>query len=167
MNQLTFRFATIEDAKIIFDLSNDSSVRANSFNKESLVMENHVAWLKSKIDDFENIIMLFFKENDFVGQIKFNKINLTQANMSISVASNYRGKGLSNEMYDSSLEFMFETRKDIESLVGFILPDNIANIKAATKAGYVYVDDKNIEGEIYHTYKMTRESRKKAKNENK
>jgi len=113
MKQLTFRFATIEDAKIIFDLSNDSSVRANSFNKESLVMENHVAWLKSKIDDFENIIMLFFKENDFVGQIKFNKINLTQANMSISVASNYRGKGLSNEMYDSSLEFMFETRKDI------------------------------------------------------
>jgi len=29
------------------------------------------------------------------------------------------------------------------------------------------VDDKNLEGEIYHTYKMTRESRKKAKNENK
>ena len=167
MKQLTFRLATIKDAQIIFDLSNDLSVRANSFNKESLEWENHVNWLKSKIDDFEYIIILFFNEDDFVCQVKFNKINLSQANMSISVSKNYRGKGLSNEMYDSSLDFMFKTRIDIESLVGFILPDNIANIKAATKAGYVYVEDQNLDGEIYHTYKMTRESREKAKNENK
>lgn len=167
MKQLTFRLATMDDAQIIFDLSNESSVRANSFNKESLVFKNHVNWLKSKIDDYEYIVILFFKENFFVGQVKFNKINLLQANMSISIASNFRGKGLSNEMYDSSLDYMFETRKDIESLVGFILPANIVNIKVATKAGYVYVDDQNLLGEIFHTYKMTRESRKKAKNENK
>jgi UDP-2,4-diacetamido-2,4,6-trideoxy-beta-L-altropyranose hydrolase len=163
MKQLSFRLATMDDAQIIFDLSNDPAVRANSFNKESLDWENHISWLKNKLEDSNYIIILFFLENDFVGQVKFNKINDDQANMSMSIREKYRGKGLSNEMYDSSLDFMFDTRADIVSLVGYILPDNIANIKAATKSGYVYVDDQYMHGDLYHTYRMTRESRADTK----
>jgi UDP-2,4-diacetamido-2,4,6-trideoxy-beta-L-altropyranose hydrolase len=163
MAQLTYRLATMEDAKIIFDLSNEKLARANSFNKEEIKWENHVAWLSKKLVDSGYIILLYFLEKEFVGQVKFEKINEKQANMSMSIREMFRGKGYSDQMYDDSLEYLFGNRPDIESLVGFILPNNIPNIKGATKAGYVYVEDKLINGENYHTYIMTKESRKKAK----
>ena len=40
---------TSEDCNLIYNLSNDPLVRANSFNSEPIIYENHVKWFNKVI----------------------------------------------------------------------------------------------------------------------
>lgn len=53
---------TTQDCSLIYNLSNDPLVRANSFISEPIIYENHVKWFNKVINDSN----IFFSQNRIV-----------------------------------------------------------------------------------------------------
>lgn len=150
---LQVREATLEDSKLIFNLSNDPFVRKNSINQEEIKWEKHLSWLKGKINDCNYIILLFFHKELLVGQVKFEIINEI-AFISISITSNFRGKGLAKTLLKESVEKIKTHNNNIKKLIALIKPENKASIISFKKLGFVFIEEEAIKKVNYNKYKL-------------
>ena len=55
------RAVTAEDAKTLFDWTNDPVTRQNSFQSKPVLWEEHIAWLQRKLED-ENCFFFILTE---------------------------------------------------------------------------------------------------------
>ncbi len=151
-----FRNAGPEDAKIVFDLSNDPIVRANSINVNEIKWDEHLSWFERKINDVNHIFLLCFtKESEFIGQIRF-KLDADKPNVSISIIEKFRGKGLSAKILNSACKDVFNNNNKVENLYAYIRPNNTPSINAFLKAGFIYNSSQRINGEMFNLYELTR-----------
>lgn len=129
--------ATIEDMKDVFDLSNDELVRANSFNPEKIQWEDHQKWYKNKIND-KNCSYYLIKdfENNLISQVRLDKINASEGNISISVSARYRGKGYGAKVLQAvSKKIIYE--QYTKKINAYIKNENAASKSVFEKAGFV------------------------------
>ena len=135
---LTYRKAILTDCDLYFEWVNDPEVRANSFNSAFITKEEHVNWFNDALDNPEYSLFVFQDEQgNYVGQVRFEKINSLEAEISVSVAAAHRGNGISKEMLKTSSDAFLQEN------VGFIIIANIkknntSSIHAFEKAGFVY-----------------------------
>lgn len=161
MIHLTFREAKFQDAKQIYQLSNDKDVRENSINSNLIEWESHVKWLENKLKDTNYKILLFFCENHFVGQIKY-EIDGKVAVISISLVSEFRGLGLTKEMFSLSFEFLFNT-SDVVTIYALIKSNNLSSIKSFKKVGFNPVAKLLINNEDYVKYNLKKSDYENSK----
>ena len=135
---LTYRKAILSDCDLYFEWVNDPEVRANSFNSAFITKEEHVNWFNDALNNPEYSLFVFQDEQgNYVGQVRFEKINSLEAEISVSVAAAHRGNGISKEMLKTSSDAF------LQESVGFIIIANIkknntSSIHAFEKAGFVY-----------------------------
>jgi len=151
MSNIVLREATFDDAKIIFDLSNDEQVRANSIKKNLIEWQNHLKWLKIRLTDDNYKIFLFFFENNFIGQVKF-EISPPEAIISISIHNDFRGKGLSAIILKRAIECFLRKNNAIKSIFALIRPENVSSIKSFSKTGFVYSKNELINQEQFFKF---------------
>lgn len=68
---ITCRQATIEDAKLVFDWSNDPETRKNSFNSEPIEWDGHLSWFEQRLKQ-EDMILIFEAESIPIGMVRFS-----------------------------------------------------------------------------------------------
>lgn len=158
IKKLSMRSATINDARIIFELSNDYIVRANSINQNSIIWEDHLIWLNKKIIDDNYFIFLFFIENNFIGQVKFEIKNLEEATISISIEKSCRGRGLAGILLMRGIQRIYEEKKNIKRIDAYIKPNNIASLKSFIKAGFLYDATVKINNVMFNKYSYIRKN---------
>ncbi|MFA7418651.1 MAG: GNAT family N-acetyltransferase [Melioribacteraceae bacterium] len=152
------RNATIEDAKLIFDLSNESIVRENSINQNKILWEDHLRWLPGKLaDDSCFYLLTFSAENLFIGQIRFD-ICETEAIVGISITKEFRGKGLSTDLLKHSAELLFANYQHVGFVTAKINKSNEASVITFTKAGYIYYNKESINNNDFLVFKLVREN---------
>lgn len=96
---------TTSDCNLIFSLSNDSLVRANSFNTKPIEYADHCKWFEKAVADKNTLFFLLFadeSEKDFVGQIRFNRESETSTEcvISLSITEQFRGKHIAGEFLE-------------------------------------------------------------------
>ncbi len=156
--QFYLRLATLEDAKLIFDLSNESLVRENSINQSKILWEDHLKWLPGKIaDDSCFYLLAFSAENLFVGQIRFD-ICETEAIVGISITKEFRGKGLSTDLLIHSAELLFTNYPHVTFITAKINKSNEASLTTFIKAGYVYSSKELINNNEFLVFKLVRKN---------
>lgn len=131
------KLAKIEDMKEVFELSNDNLVRSNSFNQKKIDWEDHKIWFKNKIKD-KNCIFYLVKntDNNLISQIRIDKINPNEGDISISIAPLFRGKGYGANILKLVSEKV-TSEKNIKKINAYIKNENIASKKMFEKAGYI------------------------------
>lgn len=139
LENIIIREASLNDAKILFELSNDDRVRENSINTDKIEWENHVNWLKGKIISSNYYIYLFFYEKNFIGQVKF-EIEDKEAIVSISIVFEYRGKKLAVPMLQKGIECISNSAKNVKKIIAYIKPENQSSIKSFNNAGFHFHD---------------------------
>jgi len=147
-DNLYLRNADFEDALDIFNLSNDETVRNNSFNPEKIEWDHHSNWLKEKLKD-KNCLFLIVSDNSgkFYGQVRFVVESETkEATINISLAREIRGFGLSSLLIEKSVDKLLEVRKDIKLVKAFIKESNVASIRSFEKANFKFLRKVRIKG---------------------
>jgi len=157
IKNIFFREATLNDAEILFQLSNEDSVRANSINKNKIKWDNHVNWLKEKFASENYSIFLFFYENEFLGQVKFESQN-HELIISLCITEKFRGKKLAVPILKKGIEKIFEKNKIAEKVIAYIRPENYASIKSFTNVGFVFSELVEINEDQFNKYLLLRES---------
>lgn len=142
---LSFRKATLADSKLYFDWANDSSVRAQSYNSNTIDFESHKKWFESKVQDDSYSFLLFQNEEKLnVGQIRIQKENEMEALIGISIAAEHRGKGLAKEMLFLASDFFLENNKGY-LINAYIKEQNRSSKQAFEKAGFTFENIINYE----------------------
>jgi spore coat polysaccharide biosynthesis predicted glycosyltransferase SpsG/RimJ/RimL family protein N-acetyltransferase len=148
-NLFYIRFADITDSKIVFDLSNDPSVRSQSINPSSITWESHQEWFAKTINDNNYFFFLAFdKKNDLIGQIRF-QVEKENAIVSISIKSEYRGKGLSKKILADTCSRVFSLSLTVKKIIAYILPDNSPSINGFKSAGFILAGNEPINEKIF------------------
>jgi UDP-2,4-diacetamido-2,4,6-trideoxy-beta-L-altropyranose hydrolase len=154
MSELKFRLAAADDVHLLFEWANDDLVRANSYNQQSIVFENHAKWFSEKLKDPSALFLIFLDKNEFpVGQVRY-QINDKEAVVGILIDKMHRGKGYASKMLSMAADYFHMLYPDIE-IHAFVKVTNIASYQAFIKAGY------NLKGKLL--YNNTDESFKLVK----
>ncbi len=128
---LKYRYASKEDIKKIFDLSNDPDVREKSENKNLITWEEHVSWFNQRI---ENKKFPFFivenEQNQFIGQVRFEPKG-SETVISISLTKEFRSQGFGTQIIKESIK-----KAGYTNVIAYINTSNIPSVKSFEKAGF-------------------------------
>ena len=92
------RKATYKDCETLFKWVNDYDVRKNSFNTESISIDNHIKWFKKKLLDKNcTIFIVHDNKGNYIGQVRIDK-EVDRGLIDYSIDSIYRGQGLGKEI---------------------------------------------------------------------
>lgn len=132
--EIGIRGATINDADILFDWINDSETRENSFNSGTIDWNDHIQWLKIKLDDPASKIYILKYNEIPVGVVRF-EINETTI-IGITVAPDHRGMGLGAEILKTACNTFWENHAD--SILAYIKKGNVASQRVFEKSGFTF-----------------------------
>lgn len=140
MIPITLRRATQEDADFLLALRNDDAVRQNSFHKEPVSAEDHVAWLRHVLaDDRRTLWIAVNAENgDPVGQLRLDDEGDPGYEISYSVAPGYRGQHVGTAMIGVLMQSLASPGGDVR-VFARVLPENFASQSIFLHNGFVLV----------------------------
>lgn len=148
---ISFRKAKMEDLLEVYDWSNDSLVRQNSYDSLEIQIEDHKKWFSKKIEDKNTLFLIALVNNRPAGIVRYE----AEANFSvigILVSKEFRGQSLASEILKESAKLYFKQFN--LPVLAYIKKDNKASVKAFEKARYTYFKDEIIKGCISFVYKL-------------
>lgn len=155
-NGFYFRNAIESDSEIVYKLSNDSTVRQNSINIQPIGWEEHQHWFSKKVDQNDyRFYLVFDKKDSFIGQIRFELMN-SSAVTSISISSEFRGKGLSKKIIKEACIKIFSEIHSLKNIIAYIRPENNVSINSFLSSGFILSGDETINGHIFMKYILER-----------
>lgn len=129
------REATEKDMELLFRWANDGKVRENSFSEKSISWEDHKQWFESILYDDQIRQYIFMIDGEDVGQIRI-RLEGRIAEISYSVAAEYRCMGYAKRMVSSLTKEVKEHFPQIKYLKAQVKPGNIASKRVFTDLGY-------------------------------
>lgn len=139
-SNISLRLATMCDAELLFEWSNDSETRENSFNSKTITFDEHIAWLKSKLDSTNSFIYMIEHMQDPIAVVRCDKNKETV--IGINVAPQARGKGYASACIKLACEQIKLQYSD--SILAYIKVENIASVKSFKKAGFVLLKESSV-----------------------
>lgn len=144
---VTVRPATIDDADLLLEWSNDPDTRAASFRSDPISHATHLRWLDGRLADPNARIFVGLAEDGRpIGVVRFERLALGgPAEVGISVAPRARGLGRSVPLLRAGLE---AARRELAptGFVAHIRPDNTRSIALFSRAGFVRVGEVDVAG---------------------
>lgn len=137
----TISKAGIEDLMDVFDLANDPVVRESSFIQEKILLENHRKWFLQSINDPECFFyVLRERENsEFIGSLRFNKIEDQSLLISIQIVKKYRGIGIAKSAIMSCINVIPKQNHKLLAITAHIKKSNTLSQKAFLKLGFEHI----------------------------
>lgn len=133
---------TEKDCNLVFALSNDPIVRANSFSTERIEYANHVNWYKKTLNNRDILFFLVFDGDDFVGQIRFKRKSGQDEEcvISLSISSPFRGKGIAKNFLGLGIQELKKSWHEIKEVTAEVKDENSASNKLFESAGFKAVE---------------------------
>lgn len=124
------REASIHDAILLFDWVNDKDVRLNSINQATIIWDNHLKWLESRLNIKDTFIYILSDGEINYGQIRIDKDNNWWV-INYSIDVNYRGKGFGSLI----VNLLIEKCKNF-NFKAFVKKSNLSSIHVFVKLGF-------------------------------
>ena len=136
------RKAELSDSKIIFEWRNDQLTRAMSHSTDIVDWEGHNNLFASSLKNKHRLLLLCEDENDFnkIAVVRFD-VESSRALVSINLAPNMRGKGLSKQCLREALTSFKNEFPQVIALDAEIKLRNIASQRLFESVGFFNVRD--------------------------
>jgi len=144
---LNLRVAAVKDIDDLYEWANDPNTRKNSYNQKKIDYTSHVEWFQHKLNSPDCEFLIFENEiNEKLGFVRFDRAKENTWIISINVAPEQRGKGYSVELLRKGSTYLAEKHAEV-LIKAFIKEVNIASKIVFERAGFVKIEEKNINGE--------------------
>lgn len=144
INILKLRRASLADLDATFAWASDDRIRQYSFSKNRITKENHTSWFTAKLQD-ENCHYFILEDliGNSLGSIRIDITN-QEGLISYLLDATYHGRGLGKVIMSLLEDYVIEKKMEIDTLVGYVMTENISSIKIFEKLGYKKVVENNI-----------------------
>ncbi len=136
---LQIKKASEKEVELVFQLSNDPEVRALSFNQKPIEFQEHVNWYTKKIKDEKSLLLIGFVQDQFVGQLRFDILDMQNAYVGISITQAFRGRGISELLMQKGIEALKKQQPEIKTIIAYIKEENVGSQKYFAKCGFQFV----------------------------
>lgn len=144
-HRLRLRPVRLEDCQLLWQWSNEPVVRAASFNSEPISWEAHIEWFNSKLNNPDWYCYIFYNEKGLpIGQVRVDTMGY-EAEISISISSDFHGSGYGAEAIHLASEQLFRDTA-VKRINAYIKQENTASILAFTKANYKEIGVEIVKG---------------------
>jgi UDP-2,4-diacetamido-2,4,6-trideoxy-beta-L-altropyranose hydrolase len=143
---LRLRRVEERDCRLLWEWANDPAVRAASFSSEYIPWKHHQDWFGAKLADPNSVLYLAANpDNVLVGQVRY-QVEGPRAQLSVSLASEFRGKGYGNRIIAMATVELFRTT-NVTTIDAYVKPTNEASIQLFLGAGFKQQDTQTIHGQ--------------------
>ena len=143
---LRLRRVEERDSRLLWEWANDPAVRAASFSSEFIPWERHQDWFGAKLADPNAVLYLATNpENVLIGQVRY-QLDGPGAQLSVSLAPEFRGKGYSHTIIAMATEELFRTT-NVTTIDAYVKPTNEASLRLFRRAGFKQEDNRVIHGQ--------------------
>ena len=133
--EFTLRLAEEKDIENIFNLSNDPTVRLNSFHTEIIKWDEHVKWFHNKLAASDSFFYVLEFNNNFAGYLRLDKDRANEWIITIHIVKSFRGKGLGTY----ALKQLQKIHSD-KILIAYIKKENLHSQKLFQKADFATIE---------------------------
>ncbi|AOY84370.1 UDP-2,4-diacetamido-2,4,6-trideoxy-beta-L-altropyranose hydrolase [Moorena producens JHB] len=143
--KLRLRAVGKDDCELLWRWANDPEVRASAFSSTSIPWQEHVQWFTRKLQDSNcHILIALNRQDNPIGQIRFDIQDSQQAEIDISLDKSKRGLGFGSEMIKLAVNQIFSCTS-VQAVHAFIKPNNYPSIKAFEKAQFRKAEEKIVQ----------------------
>jgi UDP-2,4-diacetamido-2,4,6-trideoxy-beta-L-altropyranose hydrolase len=143
---LRLRRAEESDCRLLWEWANDPVVRAASFSSEYIPWEHHQDWFGAKLADPNAVLYLAANpDNVSIGQVRY-QVQGPRAQLSVSLAPEFRGKGYGNRIIAMATEELFRTT-NVATIDAYVKPANEPSLQLFLRAGFKQQDAQTIHGQ--------------------
>jgi len=129
------RVAEKSDIDLLFEWTNDPTVRRNSFKSDPISYEDHKRWFEQIMADDMALQYILMEDEVPVGQIRLN-IEKGSAEIGYSIAAEYRGKGYGHRILHMIEEEVKKHYPEIKVLIAKVKPENTVSKKLFESENY-------------------------------
>ncbi|MBB5830909.1 bifunctional UDP-2,4-diacetamido-2,4,6-trideoxy-beta-L-altropyranose hydrolase/GNAT family N-acetyltransferase [Brachybacterium aquaticum] len=133
---VTARPATAEDSSLLLRWRNDPQTREVSRSTERVSWDSHTGWYRRVLEDPRRELYVVERDGTPVGTVRFDALEDTEWEVSITLAPESRGHGLSRPVLAAG-EAAFDQRHPGALVVASVLPGNVPSQRLFARAGYV------------------------------
>lgn len=134
-HRIRMRTAGSGDVRVFWEWANEKMVRVNSFCREAIPWEEHVAWFFRKLESPDSLLFVALDMDDVpMGQIRFD-LKADEAELHYSLDAKARGKGYGPEIVDRGIAALLEKRA-IYRIHALVKSDNDPSIRSLMRAGF-------------------------------
>jgi RimJ/RimL family protein N-acetyltransferase len=138
-SQIKYEEASLKHAKLLFDWTNEKTVRINSLNTESIKWEDHLRWFNEKLDNPYSHIFIYYLNSKPIGQVRLD-LEGQDWLIDYSIDIHFRGRGLGTKILEETVNI--ETFKRFRAVVK---NENKASIYVFKKLGFTSYKSNNEE----------------------
>ena len=138
---VTARPATLADSSLLLRWRNDPETRAVSRSTDRVSWEGHTGWYARAVEDPERELYVIERGGAPVGTVRFDALEGPEWEVSITLAPEARGHGLSRPVLAAG-ESVHGARHPGAVVIAAILPGNVPSRRLFTGAGYVLEPDR-------------------------
>ena len=146
-DHLRVRCACFQDAELLWQWANDPTVRMSSFRPESIPLDEHIEWYKEKLASPDTRIWILELNQVPVAQVRYDRVNTDTAEISFSVVSEHRGRGLGTRSLVLT-SGMVCRELGVKRLRGRVFSSNDASVRVFTKAGFECVGQEQVSDKL-------------------
>lgn len=132
---LFIRAATADDSLLYWVWSNQSHVRQYSLTSELIPLRGHINWYTNSLASETRKMWVLVKNDIPVGQVRYDKISPSMAQIGISVATTQRGHGYAVYLINETVALARQLL-GISVVEAVVKNDNGASLKLFQRAGF-------------------------------
>lgn len=133
--EVSLRRANLDDARFVWEVNNDPTVRAQSVSTLPIPWEAHEAWFARKVAEPETFFYIASCQGAAAGVVRFD-LRDNDATISIAVSPTFRGKGLGSYIIACATDELARARPGVRA-IAWVRPENTPSLRAFARAGYV------------------------------
>lgn len=138
---------TPDDRRFVWEVNNHPSVRERSIDTSSIPWEDHVEWYADVMSNPDRLLFVTRYERRDCGVVRYDLDDgKAEAEISIALQAEFRGKHIGRGVIGLTSSSILE-RRDVETVVAHVRPDNQPSLKAFRSAGYVERGKETVRGE--------------------
>ena len=143
------KFRKVKDSDIweIYEISNDPTVRYFSISKRPISRHEHINWFKQVDKKYFYVVEANGK---VIGQIRFIEVEKNIYEVSLSVHSLWRKKGIGKYMLKQGIEELLKEKPSVQ-IIARVRQENTASRRLFT--GFGFKESKREDGIIFYWYK--------------
>jgi RimJ/RimL family protein N-acetyltransferase len=131
---ITARPATIADARYVWTVNNDPSVRAQSLRTDDIPWDDHVGWYRGKLESPDCGFLIGLERDKPVGVARFD-VSEGEATVSIAVSPEHQSRGVGKRLVEIVTRLAL-ARPDVGLAVAYTRRTNLASQRVFLGNGY-------------------------------
>lgn len=136
-HRLRLRRASMSDAEALLRWRNDRLTREASRHPDEVRRDQHLAWLQASLERDDRLLTMVADDRGEVGTVRWDRVGDAEWEVSITVAPERRGEGLSRSVLHAGEQHLLDARRDVLALYAGVRETNSASRRLFESSGYL------------------------------